>query len=502
MQAAILRHQRRLNVRGLRMAAEHTALIAVRVGLARKARPAGADHGGGRLKLDAEAGQLGRAGHCMVDSLDLQSTLCLDRVGHLDKGAGHAGHAEAVLHPHALLGFFLHGKAHSLHKDISTHPDRGPLREAAAAVIVGGGMPERRARGAPQPFGPVPAQRDRTLLRNGEQHLKPAALDADVAVTLDHRQGVCGALLPCGGQRSGAALGCQLIARIVRGAAFGGVVPVAHLLHGRLFSAVRIDDAVAAEVVIGRALVKISAVAQHAAAHCIGMPERLIHVVPDETALIFFVPVDQRNVAFHPAERVAHVVHILAEDKRLLGVGVQIFPDGGGAGVHPAFHIADVVKRAAVEHALVMHKAAGIIFPEKRRHRADILAGIALVAAGPDQHRRVVFVALKHAARAIDHAVPPFGQAAGDIPARLHHTQLLPAAVAFKVGFVYHVDAVFIAEVIPPALVGVVAGTHGIDVVALKYGHGSVHIALVNGAALLGIPLMAVDTVEDDAATV
>ena len=290
--------------------------------------------------------------------------------------------------------------------------------------------------------------------------------------------------------------------RIVHSAAFWGVVPVADLLHGRLFGAVRIDDAVAAEVVIGRALVKISAVAQYAAAHCIGMPERLIHVVPDEAALILFVPVDQRNVAFHPAERVAHVVHILAEDKRLLGVGVQIFPDGGGAGVHPAFHIADVVKRTALEHALVMHKAAGIIFPEKRRHRADILAGIALVAAGPDQHCRVVFVALKHAARAIDHAVPPFGQAAGDIPARLHHAQLLPAAVAFKVGLVYHIDAVFIAEVIPPALVGVVAGTHSVDVVALKDGHRGVHITLVNGAALLGIPLMAVDTVEDDAAAV
>ena len=74
--------------------------------------------------------------------------------------------------------------------------------------------------------------------------------------------------------------------------------------------------------------------------------------------------------------------------------------------------------------------------------------------------------------------------------------------MAFKVGLVYHIDAVFIAEVIPPALVGVVAGTHSVDVVALKDGHRSVHIALVNGAALLGIPLMAVDTVEDDAAAV
>ena len=108
--------------------------------------------------------------------------------------------------------------------------------------------------------------------------------------------------MPCGGQCGGTALGCQLIVRIVHSAAFWGVVPVADLLHGRLFGAVRIDDAVAAEVVIGRALVKISAVAQYAAAHCIGMPERLIHVVPDEAALILFVPVDQRNVAFHPAE--------------------------------------------------------------------------------------------------------------------------------------------------------------------------------------------------------
>ena len=58
MQAAVLRDESRFNVRHLLMAAKDAALAAIRVGLARKAGPERAGHGGKRLEFNAEAGQL------------------------------------------------------------------------------------------------------------------------------------------------------------------------------------------------------------------------------------------------------------------------------------------------------------------------------------------------------------------------------------------------------------------------------------------------------------
>ena len=77
MQAAVLRDEGRFNMRHLLMAAKDAALTAIRVGLARKAGPERAGHGGKRLEFNAEAGQFGRAGHTVIDSLDQQRALRL-----------------------------------------------------------------------------------------------------------------------------------------------------------------------------------------------------------------------------------------------------------------------------------------------------------------------------------------------------------------------------------------------------------------------------------------
>ena len=74
--------------------------------------------------------------------------------------------------------------------------------------------------------------------------------------------------------------------------------------------------------------------------------------------------------------------------------------------------------------------------------------------------------------------------------------------MAFQVGLVDHVDAVLVTQVIPQTLVGIVAGAHGIDVVFLEHSHGGVHVVRINGAALFGVPLVAVDAVEHDALAV
>ena len=77
------------------------------------------------------------------------------------------------------------------------------LREAAAAVVIGAGTPERRSRGTPEPLLTVLAQGDRPLLRDGEQQLKAAAFYADVSIAADHGQGQSAALIPGGAQGGG-----------------------------------------------------------------------------------------------------------------------------------------------------------------------------------------------------------------------------------------------------------------------------------------------------------
>ena len=114
----------------------------------------------------------------------------------------------------------------------------------------------------------------------------------------------------------------------------------------------------------------------------------------------------------------------------------------------------------------------------------------------------MVFVPLQHVSGPVQHAVPPLGQAAGNIPAGFYHTQLLPAAVAFQIGLVHHVDAVFIAQVVPAALVGVMAGAYRINVVAPEGLDGGSHVGFGDSTAPLGVPFVPVDAVEHDALAV
>src|SRR5699024_11085588 len=191
-------------------------------------------------------------------------------------------------------------------------------------------------------------------------------------------------------------------AGVVCGAVGWGVVPVAQVLHGGLFRAVGKNDAVGAEGVVGGALAKVAAVAQAAAPGAL-LPQGLVHVVPYKAALVLGM-VQQADVAFHPAQAVAHIVHIFAEDEGLGGTAFEVGADLLGLGVHPAFHVADPVKGAAVEHPFVVDQPAGVVLAEELAHGQDVLAGVGLVAAAPDQDGGVVFVPLEHRAGPVHHA--------------------------------------------------------------------------------------------------
>ena len=77
-----------------------------------------------------------------------------------------------------------------------------------------------------------------------------------------------------------------------------------------------------------------------------------------------------------PPQGVAHVVHILTQDKGFFRVALQIRPNFPGRGVHPALHVGNAVKLPAVEHPLVVDQTAGIAGTEELRHSQNVLPGV------------------------------------------------------------------------------------------------------------------------------
>ena len=381
-------------------------------------------------------------------------------------------------------------------------PDGALLRESAADVVLGGGAPQRRARRPEHPFHPFVPQAHRPALLVGEQRREVLAVHAQVAVAPGdaQRRGRAGF------HSGGLALFIQFLFRQLPGPGVGLVllparclvrVPVAHLLHGGLFPPVRKQDAVGTEIVVAGPVAKIAAVAQHTPPQRVGAPEGLILEVPDKAALILGKLILQLDILLHAAQRVAHIVHVLTQQHGFRVGAAQILPDLLRGGVHPAFHVADILKRPVLEHPFVVHQAGVVLAAEEVGHGTDAGARIALVAARPEQDAGMILVPLKHRTGPVHHAALPLRKAARHIPLRINTAQLIPGTVALQVGFVHQVDARLVAQLVPQALVGVMAGAHRVDARVQHRPQVPAHILLVDGAALLGAPLMPVDAFQD-----
>ena len=196
-------------------------------------------------------------------------------------------------------------------------------------------------------------------------------------------------------------------------------------------------------------------------------------------------------------------MHVFAGNIRLLRIGLEIFLDFVGVRVHAAFDVGHVVILAIVGHALVVHWSVRVEFVHVDAHRAEHVSRIRFVAKRPDDYGSMVVVALHHAVHTVHARALPFGLAArnggilGD-----HVSRQAPAAVRFKIGFVDQVDAVFVAQVVPVFLVGVVRGADGVDVVPLAERDVVDHVLPGDGAAALRVEFVAVGALEDHALAV
>ena len=122
---------------------------------------------------------------------------------------------------------------------------------------------------------------------------------------------------------------------------------------------------------------------------------------------------------------------------------------------------------------------------------AETVAVPRLVAHRPERDRRIVAVEDSLALVALDDRVLPLLEAAKPIVAV---SRLMPLDV--RLG--YHVDSVPVAEVVPEAVVGIVARADGVDVVLLEERDVLQHVVKRHGAPVLWIRLVAVHALHLD----
>jgi hypothetical protein len=70
--------------------------------------------------------------------------------------------------------------------------------------------------------------------------------------------------------------------------------------------------------------------------------------------------------------------------------------------------------------------------------------------------------------------------------------QIIPDAVGFDIGLIDQVNAIFIAQVVPGGVIGIMTGAHGIEVQLLHQDDFSAHVIVREGPAAFGMMLMAI----------
>ena len=269
------------------------------------------------------------------------------------------------------------------------------------------------------------------------------------------------------------------------------LVAIRNLGHMGIGHAVRIHEAVVAEIGVGGiVIVEIAAVFIDRFSVFADSAYALVHEVPDEASLIFGILADKVHVFHETALGIAHRVGVFTLDERTdLGGILAVFLHAGIVQVHGTVDVGEV-EFLLEDGALVLDRTAGVLGLDPFVGVHEIGARAGLVAEGPEDDRRVVVVALDIALVALQvgfRIERVLGEGLGTIA----------HSVRFYVGLGHHIEAVAVAEFVPVRIVGIVAGAYGVQVVFLEEPDVLEHALAGHHVAAVRIEFVTVGALEE-----
>ncbi len=188
------------------------------------------------------------------------------------------------------------------------------------------------------------------------------------------------------------------------------------------------------------------------------MVDQLPHAAAHKARIL----VDRLPVILQVARALPHGVGVLAQEEGFAALLLAILDHIG----HRGIHLRDHIRGFSLLVALIMDGAGGIQLADGVRHGDKVYAVARFIAQRPGDDRGMVAVAFHHAHAAVDKLFFP-DRIGGDQVIRAH----MHNAVALQIGLVHHIQTIFIAQVEKSGVGRVMAGAHGVQVVALHHQH-------------------------------
>ncbi len=260
--------------------------------------------------------------------------------------------------------------------------------------------------------------------------------------------------------------------------------------------AVGVDDAVAEEIGVARRVHSvIAAIGPVLHAVLILLGEALVDPVPDESALQVGIFVDALPLQPQRSRRVAHRVSVLRRHDGAVGAAASDALEPARARVLRHVHVAvPLPLRAFVTDGAVHAALAVLLVGYELVSQIEVVAVARLVAERPDGDAGVVLVDFVHVVDAVEVRRFPCGV----VCERTALVEAVTHSVRLDVGFAIDIQAYFVET----SGLRVVAGAHGVDVVAAHDLQVAAQVLLREVVARELVVLVDVHALELDGAAV
>ena len=276
------------------------------------------------------------------------------------------------------------------------------------------------------------------------------------------------------------------------------LIVVAHLIGMRVQSAVGCDDTITVKVVVaGRIAAIVATVSKYLLTSNLTLiAHTLVHEVPDITTLVVRLLANQVPVLFESTHRVTHGMSILTLNQWLLNLtashlALRVFLAPVIVGIHGAVDICSTLDACT----LILAWTCLIVCLHPSVSLLKVSTVTSLVTQAPHNNAGVVLIGNHVTLLTLNVSLLKI-RTDSQCLLIVTHTMALQVALSSQV------DTILIAQVIPTWIVGIVTGTHSIDVQLLHNLDILNHAIHAHDVATIRIQFVAVGTLNQDSLTV